>query len=55
MSIKDSSATKTLDEFCNYKETRVQPFTQSISAINEICNNSAVFFDSQNIYIPKFI
>ncbi|MBQ4243604.1 MAG: hypothetical protein II702_01715 [Clostridia bacterium] len=55
MNLKDSSVSRTLNEFCNYKETRVQPFVRAISAIDEICNGDAVLFDSQNMYIPKLV
>lgn len=51
--IKESNISKQLNEFCNYKDTRVQSFTELIFALGEIFNNKAIMFDSENLYIPK--
>lgn len=51
--IKESTISKQLNEFCNYKDTRVQSFTELIFALSEIFNNKAIMFDSENLYIPK--
>ena len=51
--IKESTISRQLNEFCNYKNTRVQSFTESILSLGAIFNNKAIMFDSENLYIPK--
>lgn len=53
MSIKEASVSNLLDEFCNYKETRVQSFVHLISTLGEVFNNDSIVFDSNNLYVPK--
>ena len=51
--LKETTILRQLNEFCNYKDTRVQSFVQLIAALSDVFNNNTVVFDSHNLYIPK--
>ena len=50
---KETSGSKHLNEFCNYKDTRTLSFIQMFDALNKVFNERIILFDSQNLYIPK--
>ena len=50
---KETSVSKHLNEFCNYKDTRTLSFIQMFDALNKVFNECIILFDSQNLYIPK--
>ncbi len=50
---RELSVEKHLEEFCNYRETRIQNFIQLFAALDTVFNGNAVLFDSANMYIPK--